>query len=554
MKFKKDTYSRTAFSYAKQVVSGKIPACWQLRAQCQRSLDDLTRSDLVFDQGAVDHVCNFTQALVHIKGRWDGQPVKLEPFQIWILACLFGFFRKSDGLRKHRNAFVLLPRKNGKSLLAAAIGLYMAFADGEAGAEVYCGASNRDQANEVFEPAKRMADRSPGFAEAFDVEIMAESIFSISGGSSFKRVIGKTKDGSSPHLAICDEAHQHKDATQVQAFRTGMGARSQPLLLIISTAGFDLAGICRVEQLDAEAVLSRATIDDSLFAAIWTLDAGDDWRDFATWAKANPNIGVSISVDFLREQHAKALQSPSNQAFARTKYLNEWVASANGWLNLADWAAAADPALNFHALKGRKAFLGVDLSTKQDLTAIVAVVPLDDGRRAVFPFVFAPEGAVDGSPNAPAYAGWVERGHLIKTEGTASSFVEAEAKLAELIEHFKIEMAVFDSWQSDALRQRFEANGLNASIWIANNRAEWTRAMDDFEADLKNGLIVHPANSVLDWCAANICAKSVGASRIPVKPTQEKKIDAMIATLMAFAASNVPAPEPIPEFNIFVLD
>jgi phage terminase large subunit-like protein len=554
MRFPKGSFGWTAVDYAKKVTSGKIAACWQVRAACQRMLADLKRDDLTFSAPHIDHACEFIEALVHIKGEWAGQPVKLEPFQIWIVASIFGFIRKADGLRKHRSAFILLPRKNGKSLLAAGIALYMTFADGEAGAEGYCGASNLAQANEVFVPARRMAELSPGFMEAFGVEVMAKSIFSEITGQSFVPVIAKTKDGSSPHVAICDELHQAKDATQIQAFRTGMGARRQPLLLVISTAGFQLSGICRTEQLDAEAVLNGVAHDDRLFGAIYTIDKGDDWRDFRVWRKANPNIGVTITEEFLREAHTKALQSPSNQAFARTKYLNQWVASADGWLNMADWANAADTALSIEALKGSTAYLGVDFSTKQDLTAVVAVVPLDDDRRAIFPFLFVPDGAVENSVNASAYAGWISSGALIRTEGTASSFGEGEAQIAWLMNHFRIELAVFDQWQGENTRQKMEAAGLATAIWAANDRGQWTLAMDNFEAALKNGQLVHPGNPVLDWCAANTMAKQAGVTRVPVKPDKHAKIDGMVAALMAFAASDRDPPPPPVKLEMFVLE
>lgn len=544
MRFPKNSFSWVALDYSRRVIAGKIPACWQARAACQRTIDDLTRADLTFSPAHVDHVCNFIQSLVHTKAEWAGQNICLEPFQVWILANLFGFHRRDTGFRRFRNAFILLPRKNGKSLLAAGIALYMVFADNEAGAEGYCGAANLAQANEVFTPAKRMAEMSPGFLDAFGVEVMAKSIFSETSGQSFVPVIGKTKDGSSPHIAIADEAHQHKDETQIQAFRTGMGARRQPLMIIITTSGFNLAGVCRTEQLDAEAILSKAAHDDTTFAAIYTIDPGDDWRDFRSWIKANPNIGVSVREEYLRDALAKALQSPANAAFARTKYLNEWVASANGWLNMSDWSNAADPSLDLGSLKGRKAWLGVDLSTRQDLTAIVLIVFLDDGRRAIFPHLFVPNGAVTGSPNATAYAGWVERGALIETMGTASSFDEAEALIADLMRDFRIEMAVFDQWQGENSRQKLEKQGLNTSIWQANNRGEWTIAMDNFEADLKNGKLVHPGNPVLDWCAANTCAKSMGVTRVPVKPSKELKIDGMVSAIMAYAASCIEPPKP----------
>jgi phage terminase large subunit-like protein len=554
-RFEKGTYAHTAISYAKKVVSGKIPACWQIRASAQRMLDDLKRRDLVFSEPAIDRVCGFIETLVHTKGEWAGHPIRLEPFQVWIFANIFGFLRKSDGLRKHRSAFVLLPRKMGKSIIAAGIGNYMAFADNEPGAEVYCGASNLAQANEVFTPAKRMAEMSPGFIEAFGVEVMAKSIYSEMTGSTFVPVIGKTKDGSSPHCAIADEAHQHKDDTQIGAFKTGMGARRQPLLLIISTAGNQLAGICRTEQLDAEAVLKGSAVDDRLFSAIYTIDPDDDWRDFSVWRKANPNMGVSVSEEYLRGEYEKALQSPANQANARTKYLNQWVAAANGWLNQVHWAKAGDSKLSIADLKGSTAYVGVDMSTRQDLTAIVVIVPLPDGKRAIFPFAFVPEGAVQDSPNAPAYASWVESEALVATEGTASSFVEIEAKLTDLCEHFNVAEMVFDSWQGENTRQKFEAMGFNTSIFVSNS-SEWTVAMDDFEASLKNGELVHPNNPVLDWCAANVCAYQSGVSRRPVKPSKagHEKIDLIVAGLYAFAASNkAPPPPPLP-VEMFFLD
>jgi phage terminase large subunit-like protein len=519
-------------------------------------LDDLKRKDVVFSETHIDHVCRFMEALVHIKGEWAGKPIKLEPFQIWLLANIFGYIRKTDGLRKHRSAFILLPRKNGKSLIAAGIGLYMTFADGEAGAETYCGASNLVQANEVFEPAKRMAEQSSGFVDAFDVQVMARSVFSEASGSRFVPVIAKTKDGSSPHCAICDELHQSKDATQIQAFRTGMGARRQPLLLVISTAGFQLTGICRQEQLDAEAVLKGGATDDQLFSAIWTIDQHDEWRDFACWRKANPNLGVTISEDYLRAQWEKALQSPANQAFARTKYLNQWVASANGWLNMAEWAKAADNTLDIKALKGRKAFLGVDFATRNDLTAIVAAVQMDDGEIALFPYLFVPQAAADASVNSPAYTKWNADGHLVITEGGASSFIEGEAKISELIAHFDVQEIVFDGWQGENARQKFEAMGMNTSVWATGSRHEWTLAMDDFEADLLLGQLKHPANPVFDWCAGNTCAQQNGVGKIPVKPTKNgpQKIDGMVAAIMAHAiASKTPSPPPAP-LQMFFLD
>ncbi len=555
-RYPKGSYAWTAVDYAKRVVAGKIAASWQVKASAQRMLNDLKRRDIIFDAistdshiSAVDRACGFIESLVHIKGEWAGQPVTLEPFQVWIIANIFGFLNAKTRLRKHRSAFILLPRKNGKSLIAAGIALYMTFADNEAGAEGYCGASNLAQANEVFTPAKRMAELSPGFVDAFGVEVMAKSIYSQDSGSKFVPVIAKTKDGSSPHIAICDELHQAKDATQIQAFRTGMGARRQPLLLVISTAGFHLAGICRTEQLDAEAVLKGSAVDDRLFSAIYTIDQDDNWREFDCWRKANPNLGVSITEEYLRGEYEKALQSPANQAFARTKYLNQWVAASNGWLNQVHWAKAGEDCPSYDDLKGRPAFMGVDFATRQDLVGIGVVVPLDDGRRAMFSWSFVPEGAVEDSPNAPSYVKWRDDGSLIVTQGTASSFAEIEAKMLEICQHFAIKEIVVDDYQGENTRQKFEAMGFSTSKFAQQSYVEWTITMDDFEADLKNGNLAHTNNPVMDWCAANVCAYMVGKSRKPAKTSKgsHDKIDCIVSLLFGYAASNVtPPPAPLP--------
>lgn len=551
-RFPKDSFSSRALAYAKSVASGKTPACWQIKAAAQRMIDDFSREDIVWATSRVDHVCEFVECIVHIKGEWAGTTIKLENFQVWLLANIFGWEVRSTSKRRFREAIIMLPRKQAKSTLAAAIGLYMGFADGEKGSEVYCGASNLSQALEVFKPAQQMASKSPGFTDAFDVEVMARSIFSESQNQTFQPVIGKTKDGSSPHCAICDELHQAKDETQLQAFRTGMGARSQPLLLIISTAGVNLGGVLRQEQLDAEAVLKETAADDRRFIAIWTIDPGDDWRDINVWRKANPGWGVTVGEDFFRAALDKALLSPANAAFARTKYLNEWVSSASAWLNTNDWSNARDETITREALQGRAAYLGADLSSRQDLTGIVLAIPLDDGRTAILPFALAPQGAIEGSPNAPAYAAWVESGDLIDCEGAASSFAEIEALIDDLCTEFQIKNCVFDLYQGENTRQKLAARGLQTTAWASNDRVTTTLVMDDFEADLKNGKIVHPGHAVLDWCAANICASIKGVSRMPVKPSRDAKIDVMMAALFAYAASQEEEAPPSGPMLMFV--
>jgi phage terminase large subunit-like protein len=533
----KHPFSKTAKDYAKRVISGKQPACIQVRQACQRFEDDFKRKDIRFDDERVAHVCEFMSNLVHVKAKWAGKPFVLEPFQVFALANIFGWLECDTGLRRYREALILLPRKNGKSLLAAGIALYMTFADGEPGAEGYSGATSMKQAEEVFLPAKAMAELTPGLADGLDIETSARAVYSLRTRSKLQPVIAKTKDGTSPHVAICDELHQALDDTQINSFRSGMGARTQPLLLVITTAGTNLAGVCRIEQLEAEAVLNKTKKNDRLFALIYTIDPEDDWRKLSSFKKANPNYGVSVFEPFFKDRLNKALQSPAEQANVRTKHLNQWVASAQGWLSAHTWAEAADEQLSLKDFEGYSATLAVDQSTRQDLTAIALTIR-DGDKKRVFTITHLPAGALDASPNAGSYREWIDSGHLIETPGTASSFQEIEDRVRELCGKFKIEEAIFDPWQGEGLRQKVAGLGISTQIWPASDRALWTKTLDDFEADLKNGVIKHPNDPVLNWCAMNTGIFERGVTRIPVKANNNKhqKIDAMIATLMAYAA------------------
>ena len=542
-RYPRNSYAWVATDYAKKVVNGKIEACWQIRAACQRYLDDHDRTDIEFNTEYVDHACEFIEALPHVTGALAGQPIKLEPFQVFFIANIFGWIVKATGLRRFREALGLFPRGTGKSLIGAAIGVYMNFALGEQGAQGFSGATSMDQAAAVFDPAKKMVEMTPDLVDALGLEVSARAIFQSHTGSSFKPVIAKTKDGGIPWISICDELHQAIDGTQLAAFRTGMGKRrgSDPLLLIITTAGFNLAGVCRQEQLYFEAVLAGTIRDDSKFAMIYTIDADDDWRDFRVWRKANPGYGVSVDEDHLRREYEKALQSPRSQTEMLTKYLNVWCNSASGWLNSVDCAKAADPALDIPP--GTPAWLGVDLSTKTDLTAIVAVCLLADGRKAVVPYLFLPTGALDRSPNREAYTDWGASGVVHQTEGSASDHAAVEAKIRELCRTYNVQQVAFDAWQSATISQSLAADGISV-VEFPQKAATMHPAMVDFEADLLNGQIVHPDNACLNWMASNISVTRRGAMMSPCRPTGQDhlKIDGMVAALMAHAISGVEPP------------
>lgn len=549
-RYPKNSYSWTAIDYAKRVKSGKIIACVQVRQACDRFLALFARPDLTFDVDRIDHVCEFAEAMPHVVGPLSGEPIKLEPFQIFIFANLFGWLHSDTRLRLYREAFILLPRGNAKSTIAAIIANYMTFFTGQGGAESMCGATSLAQADAVFAPAKRMLEMSPDITEWLGVEVNARSIYQPSSGSSFKPVIASTKDGGLPWCAIADELHQAKNGVQLAAFRTGMGKRrgADPLLLIISTAGTNVAGVCRQEQYYFEAVVAGTMKDDSKFCLVYTIDKEDSWRDFKVWKKANPNYGVSVDEKHLHAEYKKVLQSPSSQADALTKYLNVWCNTATGWLNQKTWADAAVPGLKTMIPDGASIWAGVDLSTRTDITAVTFVAKLADGRSAIIPRLFLPRGALDRSKNAKGYAEWIASGAITETDGEASDHSEVEDYIRDLGKTYRVEGVLFDVWQGAGMMQRLAAEGVH-TVEFAQKASNFGPAMNDFEADLLNKKIAHDDNAAMNWMASNISVMMKGPFKSPSRPSGQDhlKIDGMITALMAYAGSREEAePEAAP--------
>lgn len=546
------TFADRAIAYASAVDAGEIDACHLVQRACKRFLSDIKQEEWVFRPELVERVCSFAELMPHVKGKWARvrELVVLQDWQVFILACLFGFIGHDDR-RRFRQAYIMLPRKQGKSVLAAIIGLYMLVMDGEAGAEVYCGATSEQQAWEVFRPAKLMAEKAgadgPGeFLEEFGVTVAARSIYSID-GSRFQPVIGKPGDGASPHCAIIDEYHEHDTPDQFDTMLTGMGAREQPLALVITTAGDNLAGPCYDMQRFAEDVLEGHIEDERFFAIVYSIDKGDDWRDFDVWRKANPNLGVSVFEDFLLARHQEALSRPAKQGINLTKHLNVWVSSRDAWLNMADWQACAEP-IDFSDLAGREAWIGLDLATKIDVAAMVAKVRMDDGRFAYLPHFYLPEAVVfeARSKNSAAYGGWAEAGHLILTPGDATDFEFIATDLRKLLRHLDVKAVGFDPYQAHHLAQQLQAEGAPMIEYPMQTRT-LSPPMREMEAAVVARKRLHPDNPMFSWMASNVTAKEDGRGNIyPRKPHGQDhlKIDGITAALMAEGLSMEEAAEP----------
>jgi phage terminase large subunit-like protein len=311
---------------------------------CQRFIDDFNRDfEFVFDPVLAERACRFIENLPHTKGRWaaKGENLKLEPWQKFIVCNLFGWVNER-GLRRFRIAYVKVPRKNGKSILFAAIGHYMFTRDGEFGAEVYSGATTEKQAFEVFAPARLMAIRTEDYRSHFGIEVNAKNINIVANGSKFEPLVGKPGDGHSPSCALIDEYHEHDSNELVETMQTGMGAREQPLLLMITTAGDNISGPCFDTETECKKILERSYEDERIFSVMYGVDPDDDWTSPDILRKANPNYDVSVIGEFLEAQQKQAIRNASKQNSFKRKHLNIWVGAHTAWLNMESVAKCID--------------------------------------------------------------------------------------------------------------------------------------------------------------------------------------------------------------------
>lgn len=518
-----------------------------MRLACERHARDLAdpKCEYEFRPKEADKAVGFIELLPHIKDRWAAQKqlLLLEPWQRFIVRSLFGWFRKADGIRRFREAYIEVPRKNGKSTLAAGIGLKMLLADGVYGAEVYSGATTERQAWEVFRPARLMAKNTPSLAQAFGLEVNAQQLIRMSDGARFEPLVGRPGDGASPSCAIVDEFHEHETPILFDTMLTGMGSRENPLMLVITTAGVNTAGPCYEKRLEVQRMLSGTVPSDRLFGIIWTLDEGDDWTDPKVWPKANPNLGVSLSKDYMEAQVAQAVRMPSKQNIVRCKHFNQWMGARSAWLNMEQWNACGDPTLDRAQFAGDPCYVGLDLATRVDIAARVDLYTREqDGRRHyyAFPTLYVPEGALGVSKNSQAYTSWIASGHLQSMEGDEIDLVAIQEELLALAGQVQIKELVYDPWQSSQLAQACRSQGIE-TVEFRHTVANMSPGMRELEAAVASNRFHHPANACLTWMAGNVVAKADAKDNIyPRKDTADAKIDGIVAAIMAVgrAATN----------------
>ncbi|MBS4062727.1 MAG: terminase large subunit [Bacteroidetes bacterium] len=534
-----------AEQYAHDVVAGKIVACRWVRLACERHLHDLAHGHergLWFDRDAAERVLRFKGILKHSKGKWAGQNLVLEPWQQFKTWAMFGWMN-SDGTRRFRSAYIEVARKNGKSTDSAGDGLYLAFADGEAGAEVYSAATKRDQARIVHQEAIRMVRKNPLLKKY--IRIYKDNLSIEQTASKYEPLGGDSDslDGLNVHGAVVDELHAHKSRETLELLETATGSREQPLIIMITTAGMDRQSVCYEKHEYTRKVLEGwrddSYVDDSWFGIIYTLDEGDDWRDESVWVKSNPNLGVSKKWEDMRIKAKRAGEMAAALNNFLRRELNVWTQGEVKWMNMDSWRACGIeniPALELpEKMKGQVAYAGLDLSSTDDITAWVMVFAGDDGEYYVVCRFWIPEDnmSIRTRDQGVKYEEWVKAGFMEATPGNVIDYDWIFEQIEKDADMFDIDQGAFDRWGAARVVQVLENKGMTM-LPFGQGYASMSPPMKELERLILAKKIKHGNNPVLTWMMDNVVARLDPAGNIkPDKSRSREKIDGVVALIMA---------------------
>ena len=446
-------YVAKAHAYADGVLDGSVPSCLTVRQACERWRADLLRADIWLDGKAANRVCRFAETLRHFKGALAGQRLRLEPWQCFVLVNVFGWKRKDTGCRRFTYADVLVPRKNGKTMIASAIGLYLLFMDGEAGAEVYAAAVDKAQARLCFDGSVQLLKGSivQDLAKVYQAEIRYPG-----GAGTYKPLSKdtKNKDGLNPHGAICDERHAWQTNEIFDLIKTGIGARRQPLVFSISTAGMDTSLPYYTDIQVLRDVLAGVKEKDNHFALLYIPDEGDRYDDPLTWRKVNPNLGVSLSEAYMEAECAEAkLKGGTTLNAFCVKNLNMWTDAPDVWIADDDVMCNGNgERLRLDALEGQECYVGIDLASKADLSAVALWFP---ALRCVRWLYYVPEAKVAEMEDRVDYRLWAEQGWLRVGPGKVLDEEWFLSDLLRELDRYQVRCIAFDPWGMWNLKTRF---------------------------------------------------------------------------------------------------
>ena len=491
-----------------------------------------------YDTERADKAVRFIENLCHTKGKWDGKPFWLLPWQEQIIRDIFGIV-DDEGHRQFRTAYVEIPKKNGKSELAAAVALCLLYADNEPAAEVYGAAADRQQASIVFDVARRMVDMSPALAKRSKLLPSTKRIVNYSNAGFYQVLSAEvgTKHGLNVSGLVFDELHTQPNRHLYDVLTKGSGdAREQPLYFLITTAGTDRESICYELHTKALDILSGKKIDPTFYPVVYGLRDDQDWMLEENWYLANPSLGMTIQIDQVRQWFAEAVDNPAEENVFKQLRLNMWVSSLTRFIPEQIYDLGADP-IDMEALKGRKCYGGLDLSSTGDITALVLMFPPRDEteKYIMLPFFWIPSDTIPIRVKRASvpYDVWRRQGYIMATDGNVIHYGFIEKFIEQLGEIYEILEIAFDRWGATQVSQDLEGMGFTV-IPFGQGYKDMSPPTKEFYKLLMEGMIQHGGQPVMRWMAGNVVVDTDPAGNI--KPTKQKsaeKIDGIVAAIMA---------------------
>lgn len=528
------TKQHPAEIYAQQVRTGNILTCEFVQLAVDRyyrDMDNALDKGWYFDRKAAQRAISFIERLKHTKGQWAGLRFKLEPWQQFIIWNIFGW-KMADGTRRFRYAYVEIARKNGKTALSAGIGLYMLFADGESRPEVYSAATVKDQARICFSDAVEIVKATD--LKNYLTPYRNSIVYELKGGmmKPLSSDYG-THDGLNPSCGIIDEFHAHKDSGMFDVIKSAFGARKQPLMFIITTAGFNKAGACYAYRDNVIKILRGINEDDTLFGIIYTMDANEEWDNPQMWIKSNPNLGVSLFPNYLEDQVNDAKNRPEAVRNVMTKNVNLWVDAEKTWILDDAWMKCVGTT-EIENLRGCECWGGLDLSNVSDITAFVLIFHEND-KFQLLPFFWIPEEKMLEKIRKENinYDLWVKAGFVKVTSGNVLDYEFVKADILQITEMYDLQSSAYDRWNSSQTIIDLQNEGMECNPF-GQGYGSMSAPSKEFEKLVLSEKIEHFGNPVLRWMLSSTLIKTDPAGNI--KPDKEKsvqKIDGIVASIMA---------------------
>ena len=522
--------------YAKDVVSGKILACQWVKLACKRFLDDINSQDYYFDEKKYNTLTTFTGVMKHYSSGAAGKPFILEPWEDFIICNIFCLYRVDTRRRKYKTAHISVSRKNGKTTLAAALGLFSLIADGEPASSVIMAANSREQAHIDFDAASAFARQLDPRKKS--LKVLRNEIVFQKNNASLKVISAdaSTGDGLNPSMVILDELHEAVDSKLFDVLRSGQGFREQPLMLSITTAGFRIGGFCNQYEDYCKEILMGQKVDETLFALLYTLDDGDDWTDESNFIKSNPNLGVTVKKDWLSEQVNQAKNSPTLEVGVKTKNLNVWCSSSTTWIP-EQYIRNSLMDVDLTEFKNKNnylVYLGFDLAAISDLTA-VSIMFVDPETEEYFfkTWYYLPKSALDGKYNSELYKMWSSKGFLTLTDSETTDYNYIQNQIVYLYETFDVQGVFFDSWNAQMLVNNLTNLGLPMTAY-SQSIGNFNKPTKEMERLVLSDKVRFDNNPITRFCFDNVELKvDLNGNSKPVGDHNAKKIDGVISMLNA---------------------